>query len=52
MGLGMDPPLEVAPPLEVVLHSEAAPPLEVASLLEGEGVNMLRLEAESWFFNC
>ena len=46
------PPLGVMPPLEVAPHSEAVPPLEVAPLLEGLGVMMLSLEAESWFSNC
>ena len=41
------PPLGVMPPLEVAPYSEAVPPLEVAPLLEGVGVKMLRLEAES-----
>ena len=38
--------------MEVAPHLEVVPPLEVAPLLEGVGVMMLRLEAESWFSNC
>ena len=48
----VSPPLGVMPPLEVAPHLEAAPPLEVVLLLEGAGVKLLRLEAESWFSNC
>ena len=46
------PHLGVMPLLEVAPHSEAVPPLEVAPLLEGMGLMLLSLEAESWFSNC